>query len=159
MIWKTIVDFPAYEVSNEGLVRSKLSGLRIAAVRNYGFQRVRLIRDGRQHDRRINVIVLEAFVGRRPSLRYRCKFVDGDKTNSKVSNLRWEMRVPPRVPQMTGTKKKKTKKKTTVIKVREARLSPDQSNKPGLLWRSEPIQAMPGDNVTLVFPPITIQKM
>jgi hypothetical protein len=106
MIWKPIIDFPAYEISNEGLVRSKLSGLRIAAVRNYGFQRVRLIRDGKAHDRRINVLVLEAFVGRRPSLRFRCVFLDGDKTNMHVKNLRWALRVPPRVPQMTGTRKK-----------------------------------------------------
>ena len=106
MIWRSVVDFPAYEVSDEGLVRSKLSGLRIAAVCNYGFRRVRLIRDGKQHDRRINVIVLEAFVGRRPSLRYRCKFIDGDKTNLRAKNLQWVMRVPPRVPQMTGTRRK-----------------------------------------------------
>jgi hypothetical protein len=107
VIWKTVVDFPAYEVSNEGLVRSKLSGLRIAAVRNYGFQRVRLIRDGKAHDRRVGVVVLEAFVGRRPSLRYRCVFLDGDKTNMRVKNLRWELRVPPRVPRMAHLTKKR----------------------------------------------------
>jgi len=107
MIWRTILDFPAYEVSNEGLVRSKLTGLRIAAVANYGFQRVRLIRDGKAHDRRVGVVVLEAFVSPRPSLRYRCTFLDGDKHNANVKNLRWELRVPPRVPQMPGTRTRK----------------------------------------------------
>jgi hypothetical protein len=105
VIWRTVIDFPAYEISNEGLVRSKLSGLRIAAVANYGYKRVRLIRDGKAHDRRVNVLVLETFVSRRPSLRYRCKFLDGDKTNMNVKNLRWA-RVPERVPQMTGTRRR-----------------------------------------------------
>jgi len=50
------------------------------------------------------VIVLEAFVSRRPSLRYRCKFLDGDKSNANVKNLCWALRVPPRVPQMPGTR-------------------------------------------------------
>ena len=94
MIWRSVVNFPAYEVSDEGLVRTKLGKTRIAAVKNQGFQRVRLIRDGRAYDRRVNVVVLLAFVGPRPSLRYRCEFLDGDRTNMNAKNLCWALRVP-----------------------------------------------------------------
>jgi HNH endonuclease len=92
MIWYPVVGFPAYEISDTGLVRTKLDKVRVAPVRNQGGRRVRLIRNGRASDKRVNVMVLEAFVGPRPSLSHRCVYVDGDKTNLRPDNLRWARR-------------------------------------------------------------------
>jgi len=95
MIWRTVVGFPAYEVSNTGLVRTKLEHARLNSVRNQGGYRVRLVRAGKIHDKRVNVIVLEAFVGPRPSSKYKCVYVDGKKQNNSADNLLWVRRKSP----------------------------------------------------------------
>lgn len=92
MIWRPVIGFPAYEVSDTGLVRTKVGRVRVLSVKNQGGQRVRLVRDGRAYDKRVNVMVLEAFVGPRPSLSHRCTYVDGDKANLRPDNLRWACR-------------------------------------------------------------------
>ena len=97
MIWRPVIGFPAYEVSDIGLVRTKLGKVRIAWVRNQNGRRVRLVRNGIFHDKRVNVMVLEAFIGPRPATCYRCAYKDGDKTNFHAKNLRWARRVPASV--------------------------------------------------------------
>jgi hypothetical protein len=93
--WRSVVGFPAYEVSSTGIIRTKIGHVRLTSARNQGFQRVRLVLNGKHYDRRVNVVVLEAFIGLRPSPRHRCRYKDGDKTNFRANNLEWALRVPP----------------------------------------------------------------
>lgn len=95
MIWLPVVGFPAYEVSNTGLVRAKLGRVRLTPARNQKGFRVRLIRAGRAHDKRLGVVVIEAFVSPRPSLSHKCTYRDGDKTNFHAKNLRWAKTTGP----------------------------------------------------------------
>ncbi len=93
MIWRAAPGFPAYEVSSTGLVRTKLGKVRLAFVWNQGHLRVRLVKDGRAHDKRINVLVLETFVGPRPTSMHKCVYLDGNRTNTRAQNLKWGRRI------------------------------------------------------------------
>jgi hypothetical protein len=110
--WRSVVDFPGYEVSNLGRVRS--TGLtRWVPQRKTGVpykvtappkllkpgthyskgrpvcQTVYLRRDGKTYTCRIHRLVLLAFVGPCPPNMEGCH-EDGDCTNNSVDNLRWD---------------------------------------------------------------------
>ena len=92
-VWKPIKDFPLYEVSNLGRVKSHAmgwtkilkSGLRGSGS---GYPFVNLYKNSAGYMKSIHVLVLEAFVGPRP-LGYEANHKDGDKENNNLSNLEW----------------------------------------------------------------------
>ncbi len=104
-IWKPILNFPGYEVSNFGRVRSyhahrgairKRHHLLKPAIekRNNGaipYPRVSLCIDKKGHKRTIHRLVLEAFIGPCPSGLEACHN-DGDYLNPRLDNLRWDTR-------------------------------------------------------------------
>ena len=83
--------FPGYEVSWKGHVR--VERLTIAPQWRGDYLRVRLrAADGRRAWRPVHALVLEAFVGERPSDRHHgAHFPDRDRSNNHVSNLRWAL--------------------------------------------------------------------
>jgi HNH endonuclease len=101
IFFKPIEGFPGYRVSNNGEVEScwnrrgrrggmtdtwlplKPIGLR------YGYLAVNLHREHTKNRRLIHHLVLEAFVGLRPSGLICCHW-DGDPSNNRVENLRWD---------------------------------------------------------------------
>jgi len=90
--WLPVVDWEdRYEVSSEGRVRSKRSGrvLRTSPNPRGGHLRVKLCRPGVQRTRTVHQIVLEAFVGPRPTGLVARHYPDPDPTNNRVENLRW----------------------------------------------------------------------
>lgn len=95
--WRPVVGFDGYEVSSHGRVRSlrntrhtaRSVPLILRATKNSnGYPQVTLRRPPRQHNTPLHRIVLEAFVGPRPP-GHVCAHHDGDKWNSRLSNLRW----------------------------------------------------------------------
>lgn len=91
-----------YEVSDLGhvrtverMVRSKAGSVRRirSRVRRHSFLRgypaVHLSANGRSYMRTIHVMVLEAFVGPRPSPQHEGCHADGTPTNNALTNLRW----------------------------------------------------------------------
>ena len=102
--WVPIPDFPGYEVSDLGRVRSlatpatRKRGRILKPSRTVsGNDRVAvgLYRDGKRHMRLVHRIVLEAFVGPRPEGMECCHF-DDDPTNNSLENLRWDTRTANR---------------------------------------------------------------
>jgi hypothetical protein len=86
--WRPIAGW-SYDVSNLGRVRSVRGAvLRCRDVTHNGYARVELYRGGRRHRFRVHVLVLEAFVGPRPS-GMQAAHIDGDPSNNHASNLRW----------------------------------------------------------------------
>lgn len=92
----------AYEVSNDGRVRSldrratngrSLNGKVLAqAIRaKDGYHQVSLTFGGHQRSHLVHVLVLEAFVGKRPEGLDACHN-DGNPSNNTVGNLRWDTR-------------------------------------------------------------------
>ena len=101
--WKQVPDFPGYEVSDEGRVRSTRVSIkpRLLALshgkpgragrrfeRPEGSLHVSLRRDGQTFKRRVHRLVMEAFVGPRPD-GLETRHIDGDHTNNHLSNLRY----------------------------------------------------------------------
>ena len=105
--WRSIADFPGYEVSDQGRVRSywsrssngKSRGAhwkvteqvqRILAAPVCGhYPQVNLRRDGRSFGRRIHRLVAETFLGPCPDSLELCHD-DGDPTNNRIDNLRYD---------------------------------------------------------------------
>lgn len=105
--WRPIPDWPGYEVSDLGRVRStdrtvevtgktprRLRGRIIQSFPNPQDNRAmaRLSRRNFKRTHYVAVLVLSAFVGPRPDGMETCHN-DGDATNDRLSNLRWDTHV------------------------------------------------------------------
>ena len=107
--WKPIPDFPGYEVSDHGRVRSYhrrapgYSGnvweiantprrILKGAYKVKGYQFVSLRRDGNSYIRMVHRLVLGAFVGPCPDGQETCHN-DGNPRNNHLSNLRYDTRL------------------------------------------------------------------
>lgn len=99
-IWKAIVGYPHYEVSNIGRVRSSKSGklklLKQAEKKDKHRKKPVYLRvslrspTGEAKNKRIHRLVLEAFVGPAPSDKpYGCH-IDGNSMNNWLLNLKWD---------------------------------------------------------------------
>ena len=88
-LWRTIADFPNYEVSNTGLVRNriKLRLIRPRMLRN-GYYQLGIARDGRQWFRMVHRLVAAAFIGILPD-GMEVNHKDGNKLNNHVTNLEY----------------------------------------------------------------------
>lgn len=89
--WKPIKDYPDYEVSNRGRVKSFKYGFeRILKPKlAHKYRRVELSKDGLHNIYYIHVLVAEAFIGPRPSKNHICNHEDGIKLNDDFRNLKW----------------------------------------------------------------------
>lgn len=104
--WKRIPDWPSYEVSDLGRVRScdrviqtsagpkRYRGKVIKSFPNTHSQRaqVRLSEAGRQSTMYVSTLVLAAFVGPRPSPKHDACHNDGNHLDNRLGNLRWDTR-------------------------------------------------------------------
>ena len=102
VIWKKIVLATGslhptydYEVSDAGQVRiaypDKLHVLLKPEVNRGGYHRVRLWRqDGKRIWYRVHLLVLETFVGPRPTTRHHGAHLDNNKSHNGLSNLSWK---------------------------------------------------------------------
>lgn len=102
-IWKAIPDFPGYEVSNHGRVRSywKCGGshervmfdtpkrILTPSLLANGFLKVSLCRDGKAYNKNIHRLVLETFIGPCPPGLEACHN-NGKATDNHLTNLRWD---------------------------------------------------------------------
>jgi hypothetical protein len=99
--WKPIAGFDGYEVSDCRRVRSRrytigrgVSGLAkdwkmLKLDRSSrGYLSVRLSIGSKHHARKVQHLVLSAFVGPRPANK-ECRHLDGDSSNNRIKNLCW----------------------------------------------------------------------
>ena len=95
MEWRTITDFPDYEISEMGNVR-RITNCHAAKVGRplkpysiQGYPAVRLCRDGRTGVRKLHRLVAKAFIGPAPTPAHQVAHNDGNPANSSAANLRW----------------------------------------------------------------------
>ena len=86
-VWKPIVSFERYEVSNLGNVRR---GGRIFSpgLDTYGYRQVNLYRDGNRYTRKVYRLVMEAFnpnVDNKPQVDH----INRNRSDDRLENLRW----------------------------------------------------------------------
>lgn len=88
-IWKTVIDFPNYEVSNTGKVRNKKTDhiMKQSLDRGGHYLSVYLTNSGHENTQRVHRLVATAFLGDHPGMVVNHK--DGDKFNNKIENLEW----------------------------------------------------------------------
>ncbi len=133
-IWKAIPDFPGYEVSNYGQVRSfwwrgcrhcylTITPRRILRpwVDHLGYAQVGLCKDNKKHRFKIPRLVLLSFIGPCPPGMETCHN-DGNQLNNFLGNLRWDSHANncadiKKHGSMKGVNGKLTK--TQVIQIRE----------------------------------------
>lgn len=84
-IWKDVVGFSNYEVSDQGRVRNKTTKQIRSFSYNHGYPQVDLYPG--QKTRTIHRLVADAFLGEHPGMQV--NHIDGDKNNNCLSNLEW----------------------------------------------------------------------
>lgn len=102
-VWRPVVGYEGlYEVSDLGRVRSlgrcNPNGQRWAAkimacpvdVKGSGYRFTGLSKGGVVKKQNIHILVLEAFIGQRPSPSHHACHADGNRTNPSLANLRWD---------------------------------------------------------------------
>lgn len=103
-VWKPVVGYEGlYEVSNQGRVRSldrqqisqngrlqQFAGRILKPSAVGGYPQVGLCVNGKMRLRKVHQLVLEAFVGPRPSPAFDACHCDGTRDNNSLSNLRWD---------------------------------------------------------------------
>lgn len=89
-VWKSILGFNGYSVSDHGLVRNDDTGRILTVLHNqYGNRYVGLSKDGVQYRRSLPLLVANAFVLQpQPSFRA-IIHRDTDKSNNRADNLLW----------------------------------------------------------------------
>lgn len=93
--WKTIEEFPDYQVSDLGRVKSLKYGkerILSASGNSNGYRAVSLAGPGGVFTRKVHRLVLEAFDGPCSVDKPEARHLDGDTQNNVVSNLAWGTR-------------------------------------------------------------------
>lgn len=87
--WKTISEFPKYEVSNTGRVR-RIGSTKDRVATATPYPTVTFSKNGRTVNRRVHRLVAIAFLGDPPNPEQSWVLhADDDPTNNYLSNLRW----------------------------------------------------------------------
>ncbi|HYG76384.1 MAG TPA: HNH endonuclease [Planctomycetota bacterium] len=88
--WAAVPDFPGYEVSSRGRVRSfRVPKLLRIEGQGRGHASVWLMQNGKPRRRAVHRLVLLAFAGR-PAEGLEACHNDGDLKNNRLENLRWD---------------------------------------------------------------------
>lgn len=92
-IWKSILGYPKYSVSNTGRVRRKYKTYYLILSFDYcrGYPQVTLYDSGIKYKVSVHHLVLEAFVGPRPAGYLACHKND-IRTDNRIENLYWGSR-------------------------------------------------------------------
>ncbi len=91
-VWKIIEDYPDYQISNFGRIRSlKFEKERILKFgnNNRGYLHVLLYNNGESKRFRIHRLVLKIFKPITNSEDFQCNHIDGNKKNNNINNLEW----------------------------------------------------------------------
>ena|SRR5215471_8346738 len=91
-IWKPIITFPGYEVSNHGRIKSfrRYADGQILkpGLNNQGYLTVVLMLNGKMKSKSVHRLVAETFIGKQPE-GMQVSHLDGDSRNNYVTNLAW----------------------------------------------------------------------
>jgi len=141
--------FESYSVDSDGIVYGK-NGLPMRPCKNWkGYLRVCFHQDGKKRYSSVHALVLEVFVGPRPAGMQVCHF-DGDKSNNRLSNLRWASQSENQKDNARlGTIAKGEKNGAAKITAEQARLIVERRMAGGKEWGRAAIAAELGISVDL----------
>lgn len=87
-IFKTIVEFPNYMVSNFGNVKGIYGNILKSWSNDSGYNKITLINNGNKFNRFIHRLVANVFI-ENPNNYNEINHIDGNKSNNHTSNLEW----------------------------------------------------------------------
>jgi len=90
--WMPIIGYEGnYYVSDTGRVRTKNGKILAFSIdgKSTGYVYVNLSKNGVVKKKQVHILVLESFVGPRPSIKHEAAHNDGIRSNPRLSNLRW----------------------------------------------------------------------
>jgi NUMOD4 motif len=92
--WRSILEFPKYEISDRGnIYNTKTRQMMRTSRTNFGHAKITLTDyDGQRYTRSVPLLVASAFVAPPNYLSDYLVMLDGDLTNVKASNLAWRPR-------------------------------------------------------------------
>ena len=90
-IWKTIEEFPIYEVSNLGRIKNSISKKILRATIKSGYHNISLTNNNSKKTLKVHRVVAIAFIPN-PENKSDVNHKDKDKLNNKLSNLEWMTR-------------------------------------------------------------------
>jgi hypothetical protein len=95
-IWRPTLDSASYEVSDHGRVRRAAPGpgtmpgkILNPSPDHHGYPSVWLMERGKRIPRKVHKLVADAFLGPKPSPLHEVAHWDNDRSNPRLSNLRW----------------------------------------------------------------------
>ena len=118
-LWKDIDGYEGvYQVSNQGRIRSRKSGVWRLLKPGHGdgrYCQVGLVKDGRRHWKRVHQLVAEAFIPN-PDHLPQIDHKDGNHLNNYADNLRWvspadNTRNPNTIGHLRGNRREQRKQK------------------------------------------------
>jgi hypothetical protein len=89
LVWKEIIDFPDYEISNYGTVRNKNGKIIKSQTSGFGYKRVAIYANGKQKRVAVHRLVMKAFKPNEHSDVLQVNHKDGNKSNNYIDNLEW----------------------------------------------------------------------
>lgn len=88
-IWKTIEEFPDYEISNNCQIRNKKTGhVKKQSIGKRGYLVVSMRKGGKGYLRTVHIMYARAFIPNPQNLPM-VNHIDGDKTHCTYENLEW----------------------------------------------------------------------
>ena len=91
-MWKSIAEFPKYEVSDGGEIRNADTGKTLSQfANNRGYLKVSLksSADGKQHNVLVHRLVAKAFIENEAKERTQVNHINEDKSDNRACNLEW----------------------------------------------------------------------
>lgn len=89
VVWKTIEEFPQYEISSNAEIRHKIrKKIRKVSVGKRGYPVVSFKKGGKQYLRTLHIMYSRAFIPN-PENKKEVNHIDGNKCNCTLSNLEW----------------------------------------------------------------------
>jgi hypothetical protein len=91
--WKTIEEFPNYDISNYGNIANNFNEVLLEVSKTkQGALKVGLVKDGKQYTRSVKVLVAEAFVKGQTDIFDTPILLDGNQSNCSAWNIEWRPR-------------------------------------------------------------------
>lgn len=86
--WKTLTEFPAYEINRNEGIRRKGKSKTLKGRTWMGYPKVTLMRDGKKNERRVHKLLAETFIPNPNNLPI-VNHKDANRANFAVDNLEW----------------------------------------------------------------------
>lgn len=91
-VYSLVAGFPRYRVGTDGSICSLRKGTWLPLRGAYdkdGYHKIILCKDGKRYYRRTAAVILETFVGDKPSSKHEVRHLNGVRKDNRLSNLEW----------------------------------------------------------------------